>query len=298
MAKFTLAIHGGAFDGKKEYSNQTAFLKDVLSAGHKLLADGAPAIDVVCECVRMMEDSGLYIAGKGAGANSEGQYELDSSVMDGNSGQAGAVASVKTFKNPVLAARKVMEDSPHVLMVSDGAEKFLEDKGLERITDPENYFTPSHPESQMEDCKEEEAVAHGTVGAVALDQDGNLAVATSTGGIVGKLAGRVGDTPIIGAASYADDSVAVSTTGYGEYFMRNIAAYDVAARMKYQGHDLAKSTDAVLDGIKDAGGWGGIISVDRNGDVKLGFRCTGMHRGYVRENGEIRAFSYPEDKNT
>ncbi len=297
MTKFTLAIHGGAFLGEKEYSKQTQFLKDVLHEGHKALYEKKSAFDVVCEAVCMMENSGLYIAGKGAGANSAGEYELDASVMDGKTGQAGAVASLKSYKNPVYAARKVMEDSPHVLMVSDGAEKFLVDKGLERITDPKNYFTPSHPESQMQNRGEGNTV-HGTVGAVALDQNGNLAVATSTGGIVGKLAGRVGDTPIIGAASYADDTVAVSTTGYGEYYIRNVAAYDVSARMKYQGHGLAQSVDAVLDGIKQAGGWGGIISVDRNGDVKLGFRCTGMHRGYVRENGEIRAFSYPEDKNT
>jgi beta-aspartyl-peptidase (threonine type) len=285
--KFTIAIHGGAFNKEKDFSPQTEYLKTVLAESAALLREGGSAMDAATHAVVMMEDSGLFIAGKGSGTNNAGYYELDASVMDGASGQAGAVASLRSFKNPILAARAVMEKSDHVLLVADGAEKFCREQGLEILPDPQSYFKPAHKESQVPKQK-----SHGTVGAIAIDHKGRLAAATSTGGLVGKLEGRVGDSPIIGAATYADENVAVSTTGLGEYFIRSVAAYDVAARCAYGGVSLPESVDQVIARIRGKGGWGGLIALDKDRKVKFGF-THGMHRGYIDETGEIHVASGP-----
>lgn len=288
--KFTLVIHGGAFQDARDYEAHTHALHEVLNAGSKNLAQGQSALAAVTQAVIMMENSGLFIAGKGAGPNSEGDYELDASVMDGKTGKAGAIAAVRAVKNPVLAARAVMEKTPHVLLAGTGAERFMDEAGIERLDDPQSYFTPSHTESQVP----KSASIHGTVGAIALDKDGHLAAATSTGGLVGKKAGRVGDSPIIGAATWADADIAVSTTGFGEYFMRAVAAYDVRALCAYKGETLEAATGKVLDGIKASGGWGGLIALNKKDEIRLDYRCAGMHRGFVRSDGKIHARSHPE----
>lgn len=288
-ADFVLAVHGGAFDDNRDYAAHTAALGTILKSGWQALNDGASALDAVTLAVCAMENTGLFIAGKGAGPNSEGDYELDASIMDGQGSRAGAVAAVKKVKNPVLAARNVMERTPHVLLAGTGADRFIAECGLERVEDPGSYFTPSHTESQVPGDKN-----HGTVGAVALDRKGRLAAATSTGGLVGKRAGRVGDSPIIGAATWADAELAISTTGYGEYFMRAAAAHDIRARCAYLGEPLEVSVRQVLDGIRAAGGWGGIIALNKKGQASLDYRCAGMHRGLVRGGGQIYARSYPD----
>ncbi|MBK9585673.1 MAG: isoaspartyl peptidase/L-asparaginase [Alphaproteobacteria bacterium] len=290
---FVLAVHGGAFMNPRDYSQQTNFIENCLKSGWRDLKGGQSALEAVVQAVVKMEDSALFIAGKGAGPNSEGDYELDASLMEGESGKAGAIAAVRGIKNPIIAARTVMEKTPHVLLAGLGAERFLSEQGLEQVKDPAHYFTPSHTENQVIPPTALSS-SHGTVGAVALDRDGNLAAATSTGGLVGKRAGRVGDSPIIGAATWADRNLAVSTTGYGEYFMRAVAAYDVLARCLYGGKALEVSVSDVLDGIRDAGGWGGLIALNRKGEVCLDYRCAGMHRGFVRHDGAIHARSLPD----
>lgn len=287
--EFVLAIHGGAFQDGRDYACHTQTLETILKSGWESLSAGASALDAVTRAVITMEQSGLFIAGRGAGPNSEGEYELDASIMDGYAARAGAVAAVRGVKSPILAARAVMEKTPHVLLAGTGADRFIAECGLERIEDPASYFTPAHTESQVPEDKN-----HGTVGAVALDKNGNLAAATSTGGLVGKRAGRVGDSPIIGAATWADRDLAVSTTGYGEYFIRAAAAYDIRARCAYLGESLEAATAKVLDGIKTAGGWGGIIALNKKGEIALDYRCAGMHRGYVRADGKIYANSFPD----
>lgn len=292
---FVLAIHGGAFVTARDYTQQVKCLEEILNSGWRGLKGGESAIEAVVKAVVKMEDSALFIAGKGAGPNSEGEYELDASLMEGDSGRAGAVAAVRGIKNPILAARAVMEKTPHVMLAGLGAERFLAEEGLEHIQDPAQYFTPSHKENQVKPPNSVNS-SHGTVGAVALDRDGNLAAATSTGGLVGKKAGRVGDSPIIGAATWADRNLAVSTTGYGEYFIRGVASYDLAARCLYGGKTLEESAAGVLDGIRDAGGWGGLIALNRNGEVSLDYRCAGMHRGFVRRDGAVYAASLPDPR--
>ncbi len=280
---YGLVIHGGAYKTQRDFTAHEAFLGEVLAEGHKALADGATAMDVAVRAVVMMEDSGLYHAGRGTGRNSAGYHELDASLMDGPTGRTGAVASLRTIKNPILAARAVMEQSPHVFMVAEGAENFLKRHGIETV-DPDTYFR----HDMERDGPVIKDTSHGTVGAVVLDMSGRLAAATSTAGIPNKLEGRVGDTPIIGAATFADDQIAVSATGQGEYFIRAIAAYDVAAQCRYGGKTLDAAVDDVLrTKIGGRGGWGGMIAITRDGQVKLGFNATGMLCGYAREDGVI-----------
>lgn len=277
---YTLVIHGGAFQDERDYDAHARALHEILLNGWKNLSQGASALDAATQAVVLMENSGLFIAGKGAGPNSEGVYELDSSIMEGKTGKAGAVAAVRAVKNPILAARAVMERTPHVMLAGLGAEYFIDECGIERLQDPAAYFTPSHKESQVPEDKN-----HGTVGAIALDKDGHLAAATSTGGLVGKRAGRVGDSPIIGAATWADGNIALSTTGFGEYFIRAVAAYDVRARIAYREESLKSAVGGVLDGIKAAGGWGGMIALTRKGEVCADYCCTGMHWGFINADG-------------
>ncbi|ANN78762.1 isoaspartyl peptidase/L-asparaginase family protein [Bordetella flabilis] len=309
-----VAIHGGAgtmsraaISAEQERQYLDA-LNDVLAGAQDVLAQGGSALDAVTEAVRRLEDCPLFNAGHGAVFTSAGTHELDASIMDGATLRSGAIANVNCVRNPVFAARRVMEDSKHVFFVGKGAEDFAREQGLE-IVDPSYFSTPARYEQllrvqrEMPDAavldhdgqamvaKEQPAAApidadrkFGTVGAVALDARGNLAAATSTGGITNKQIGRVGDAPLIGAGCYAaNQTCAVSTTGTGEMFIRMVAAYDVAAQMEYRGVSLEEAANAVIhDRLPRIGGKGGLIAVDAQGRVALPFNTEGMYRGYAR----------------
>lgn len=306
-----LAIHGGAgtitrkdlsAEAEREYRGA---LQSILEKGRDALAGGASALDVVTLAVSMFEDCPLFNAGRGAVYTSAETHELDAAIMDGSTLRTGALSCVHGVKNPIRAARVVMEQSPHVLMTSDGAMDFLRAHGVEFM--PDAYFDTEHRLAQLHQAQAkhpgtaildhdgaaanklcfagsplDEKTKMGTVGAVALDSRGNLAAATSTGGMTNKLPGRVGDTPIVGAGCYADDGVAVSCTGSGEYFIRLVVGHDVAARVRYQGASLKDAARTVLARVGELGGSGGLIAVDRQGNVTLPFISEGMYRGCVR----------------
>lgn len=298
--KYVLVIHGGAGNINPENLPQQKAdefrkaLRHVLITGDSILKSGGSCLDAVEACVRTMEDCPLFNAGKGAVFNAEGMNELDASIMDGKTGKAGAVAWITTIKNPISAARAVMEKSQHVLLAGKGAETFAKEQGLE-IVSPEYFFTQERYDSylkarQKADSLEAIDKKHGTVGCVALDKYGNLAAGTSTGGMMMKKYGRVGDSPIIGAGTYADNNTcAVSATGHGEYFIRNVVAYDISALMKYKGLSLFEAANLVImNKLKDQGGTGGVIAVDRNGNIAMPFNTTGMFRGYVTSEGDLK----------
>lgn len=282
-----IAIHGGA--GTIRKADMTAAraesyrkgLERALLSGYVILEKGGTALDAVTAAVVAMEDSPLFNAGRGAVYNADGHHELDAAVMDGKTLRAGAVACVERIRNPVLAARAVMERTRHVLLAGKGAEHFAEKQGLQ--LESRDYFsTPG----RLAALKRKLEDHHGTVGAVALDRDGNLAAATSTGGYTGKLAGRIGDSPLVGAGTYADNrACAVSGTGLGELFIRALVAYDVAARMRYRGESLAKAARAALANVARFGGDGGLVAVDRRGNVAMPFNSQGMYRACIDRRG-------------
>jgi L-asparaginase / beta-aspartyl-peptidase len=285
--EYVLVIHGGAGNFRssefsaEQYQNYMTILDKVLSHGDSLLKHGASAIDVVTACIMVMEDSPLFNAGKGAVLNNEGKNELDASIMNGLTLAAGAVAGVGRIKNPITAARAVMEDGKHVMLSGKGAEIFAESKNIE-LVDPSYFLTPEIQKRYQEIKKD----GKGTVGAVVLDTYGNLAAGTSTGGMMMKRYGRIGDSPVIGAGTYADNNwCAVSCTGHGEYFIRFVAAYDVVALMNYSGLTVEKASVEVIRKIGEAGGTGGLIAVDKNGNVAMPFNTTSMFRGYVNSKG-------------
>ncbi|WP_456309487.1 isoaspartyl peptidase/L-asparaginase family protein [Serratia proteamaculans] len=303
MAIATIAIHGGAgaiarasMDAEKELLYRQALLQ-IVASGQALLAAGGSALDVVTEAVRQLEECSLFNAGVGSVFTHEGTHELDASVMDGRTREAGAVAGVTRVRNPVLAARTVLENSPHVLFIGQGAESFAASHGLEMVENA--FFSTPERRAQLERAiaTQQTLLDHdgdasgepldpdrkfGTVGAVALDQAGNLAAATSTGGMTNKQVGRVGDSPLPGAGCYASDSVAVSCTGTGEVFMRTLAAYDIAALMAYAGLSLQQASDKVIhENIPALGGSGGLIAIDAAGNVVLPFNSEGMYRAYA-----------------
>ena len=309
----TLVIHGGAGTILKE--NMTpeteaayrAKLSEALEAGYEVLANGGSSLDAVVATIQVMEESPLFNAGKGAVFTHEGKNELDASIMDGGTGMAGAVAGVTNIKSPILAARTVMEKSDHVMMSGRGAEQFAEEMGLE-IVDPE-YFYTDHRYQQLQDALAREAASPGnayiyeypdrkysTVGAIALDSKGNIAAGTSTGGMTNKRYGRIGDSPIIGAGTFADNATCgVSSTGHGEFFIRNIVAYDIAALMKYKGLSVQEAADEVVNRkLVEIGGSGGVVALDRQGNVAMSFNSEGMYRGYIKEKGAPNVFIYKE----
>lgn len=302
MAIATIAIHGGAgaiarasMDADKELLYRQALLQ-IVASGQALLAAGGSALDAVTEAVRQLEECPLFNAGVGSVFTHEGTHELDASVMEGHTRHAGAVAGVTRVRNPVLAARAVLENSPHVLFIGQGAESFAAGHGLEMVEN--SYFSTPERRVQLERAlaTRQTLLDHdgdasgdpldpdrkfGTVGAVALDLAGNLAAATSTGGMTNKQAGRVGDSPLPGAGCFASDRVAVSCTGTGEVFMRTLAAYDICAMMEYGGLTLQQASHRVIDEkIPALGGSGGLIAVDACGNVVLPFNSEGMYRGY------------------
>jgi beta-aspartyl-peptidase (threonine type) len=293
--KWVLVIHGGAGgpakgtltgDQEKRY---LLHLDTALQTGASILSSGGSSLDAVEAVVRYMEDCPLFNAGKGAVLNADGNSELDAAIMDGNSGKAGAVASVKTVKNPISAARKVMETTPHVMLAGVGADIFAKKAGLETVP-PEYFITPERTNS-YEKWKNERK---GTVGAVARDIHGNLAAATSTGGMTGKLPGRVGDTPVIGAGTYANNrTCAVSATGHGEFFIRQVVAYDLSAQMEYTGKPLDMAADELINKkLKSSGGSGGLIAVDSAGNMAMPFNTNAMFRGYIRQDGSRQVMIY------
>jgi beta-aspartyl-peptidase (threonine type) len=285
MRAVAIAIHGGAGVMRDLTTGRQAVYLDALAAaldvGHRVLADGGNSVDAVTAAVVALEDDPLFNAGRGAAYNAAGKHELDASIMDGATLRAGAVAAVSRIKNPVLAARTVMEKSPHVLLAGKGAEQFARQHGISFKT--KSYF---HTTERLAALKRGLKRHHGTVGAVALDRHGNLAAATSTGGYTGKLAGRGGDSPIVGAGTYADNaSCAVSGTGWGEAFIRVALAHEVSARMRHRGETLAQASRAALKAVARIGGDGGLVAVDRRGNIAMPFNSEGMFRACARADG-------------
>ncbi|MDY6924772.1 MAG: isoaspartyl peptidase/L-asparaginase [Pseudomonadota bacterium] len=279
-----LILHGGAGARReRDYTREVAHMREVVEAMKARLDAGAPALDVAVEATAMLEDSGLYVAGRGASPNLAGAYELDASLMDGATRKAGAVAALQGFRNPVVAARAVMDRTPHVMLVGEGASLFALDQGLEPIGDETAWFTRA---GQGEDNHPPGTLSHGTVGCCVLDRDGRLAAATSTAGVFGKMPGRVGDTPIPGAGSWADGRVAVSATGQGEYFIRVAACAQIGWRVE-AGQPLAEAAMAVIDQIGGMGGDGGLIALDRDGTIVAPFNSQGMKRAWLTPGGEI-----------
>ncbi|CAM3121581.1 isoaspartyl peptidase/L-asparaginase family protein [Asticcacaulis taihuensis] len=278
------ALHGGAGAKKgRDYSAEIANMREIAEAARLSLRAGAKALDVVTETVRKLEDSGLYVAGRGASPNQAGHYELDASLMNGADQTCGSVTALQGFANPILVARAVMEKTPHVMLAGDGAALFANEQGFAPIADEADYFTRA---GRFESNHPPGTLAHGTVGCVCLDSHGNLASATSTAGVFGKMAGRVGDTPIIGAGTWADGQTAVSCTGQGEYFMRVNASAQLAFRHA-GGQTLSDSADTVLQQIVDMDGEGGLIALNRNGEVIAPFRSQGMKRAWFSGDSEI-----------
>ena len=283
--KPVIAIHGGAgvLRADKPGAAERRALARALEAGYEALLAGN-ALDAVTAAVAAMEDDPHFNAGRGSCYNAEGEIEMDASIMDGATLRAGAVAAVRLIRNPVLAARAVMDRTRHVLLVGASAERFARKHGVK--LEPARYF---RTERRLRALRRKHERYHGTVGAVALDRDGNLAAATSTGGYTGKMAGRVGDSPIIGAGNYADNrACAVSGTGLGEAFIRTSLAHDVAARMRYGGATLAAATRGALAAIAELGADGGLIAVDRRGNVAMPFNSEGMYRAAVDRAGKKR----------
>lgn len=279
-----LILHGGAGARReRNYDREVVHMREVVEAMKVRLDAGEAALDVAVEAVVMLEDSGLYVAGRGASPNLAGEYELDASLMDGDGRRPGAVAALQGFRNPVRAARAVLDHTPHVMLVGAGAGQFCAAQGLDRIEDPESWFTKA---GKGEDNHPPGVLRHGTVGCCVLDSRGRLAAATSTAGVFGKMPGRVGDTPILAAGTWADDRIAASGTGQGEYFMRVAATAQVSWRVA-MGQSLAEATRGVIDEIGGLGGDGGLIALDRHGNIAQPYNSQGMKRAWLTTGGEI-----------
>jgi isoaspartyl peptidase/L-asparaginase-like protein (Ntn-hydrolase superfamily) len=281
-----LAIHGGAGAlAGHDYAREVAHMRGLIEAGRDRLASGAAALDVVTETVAALEASGLYVAGRGASPNTAGLFELDAALMDGRDRRVGAVAALEGFVAPIRVARAVMERTPHVLLAGRGAAAFAGAEGQEAIGDPEAWFTRvgrrgpanAHP------------LATGTVGCVARDTHGALAAGTSTAGVLGKLWGRVGDSPLPGAGVWADDLVAISCTGAGEMFVRAAAAAQLAFRLRFAGEPLRQAAKAVLEDVRALGGSGGLIAIGADGEVAVPFDTEGMKRAALHADGTINS---------
>lgn len=295
-----LAIHGGAgtiLRSSMTTELQTEYeqgLQDALDAGYKVLQAGGSAVDAVQAAVVSLEDFPLFNAGKGAVFNNAGAHEMDASIMDGSNLKAGASSGTSNVKNPVLLARAIMDNSEHVLLCGKGAEQFAKQQGLAFADDA--YFYNQHRYEQWQQALKEDIISldhndkkFGTVGAVALDKQGNLAAATSTGGMTNKKFGRMGDSPIIGAGTYANNNTcAISCTGHGELFIRTVVAYDISCLMEYKGLSLQEACDIVVhDKLVKIGGEGGLVAIDKHGNICLPFNSEGMYRGYATETERV-----------
>jgi beta-aspartyl-peptidase (threonine type) len=322
QSNITLVIHGGA--GTITRKNMTPekekayreVLNQALQTGYAILKKGGTSMDAVEATIRVMEDSPLFNAGKGAVFTHDGKNEMDAAVMDGKTLKAGSIAGVTTIKNPVSTARKVMDKSEHVMMIGSGAEAFAKKQGME-IVDPSYFYTEARWKALQNAIKEEkpsldhtgdttgsliddkifiEGKKYGTVGCVALDKFGNLAAGTSTGGMTNKRYGRVGDAPIIGAGTYANNTTcAVSATGHGEFFIRSVVGYDISALMEYKGYSVKKAADeVVMKKLVERGGEGGVIALDRKGNFAMPFNSEGMYRGYIKADGSSEVLIYKD----
>ncbi|HMM58106.1 MAG TPA: isoaspartyl peptidase/L-asparaginase [Rudaea sp.] len=302
-----LVIHGGAGVIKKEMDPATqkairAALTTALEHGYAQLTAGKPALDAVTAAITVLEDDPNFNAGKGAVFNHDGKNELDASIMDGATLRAGGVANVHRVKNPILLARAVMEHSPHVLMFGDGAEEFAKTQGIV-LVDPKYFWTEKRWQELQDALKKDAAGQHadaekeghfGTVGAVALDKAGHLAAATSTGGMTDKRFGRVGDSPIIGAGTYANAGCAVSGTGWGEYYLRTVAAHEICMRVTQMHQPLKEAAEYVINKeIPKLGGDGGAIVLGADGEFATPFNTDGMYRGWVDKDGKIHVAIFP-----
>ncbi len=310
--RIVLVVHGGAGTLSKAEltpaleAEYRGALEQALKAGHAVISRGGTSLEAVEAAVVVLEDSPLFNAGKGAVFTHEGRHELDASMMEGATRRAGAVAGVTVVKNPIRAARAVMEQSPHVMMVGPGADEFARQSGLEIV--PNSYFSTERRRKALDEAIAEEKAAKqaglppkpglhapggrpyfGTVGAVALDRAGHLAAATSTGGMTNKRFGRVGDSPVIGAGTFADDrSCAVSCTGHGEFFIRYTVARDIAALVEFKGLPVDQAGEQVINGtLKQVGGEGGAIALDRQGRAAMPFNSEGMYRGTITADGKV-----------
>ena len=304
-AAYAIVIHGGAGTIRRENmtdEQEKAYrkaLNEALDIGEAILREGGSSLDAVTQTIEFMENSPLFNAGKGAVFTNTGRNELDASIREGVDRQAGAIGGVTTVKNPIKLARVVMEHSEHVLLIGEGAEQFAAERGVERI-DPEYFYTERRWNAlQRAKAAAEEGMGwrqppapdnkFGTIGCVALDRQGTIVAGTSTGGMTNKRYHRIGDSPIIGAGTYADNATCgVSCTGHGEFFIRYVAAYDVAARMAYQDLPVQEAADRVIHGkLKEAGGTGGLIALDRYGNVAMPFNTSGMYRGYAKPDERV-----------
>ena len=300
---YGLVIHGGAgyiYEGRYTEEEENAYknkLEEALTLGYEILENSGSSVDAVETVIRVLEDSPLFNAGKGAVLNEEGNVELDASIMSGKDLNAGGVASLKHIKNPITLARFVMEHSPHVLLFGIGAEKFADEFGLQKVEN--SYFKT---EAKIEEYEKSVSInkhdnyKFGTVGCAALDKNGNLAAGTSTGGMAGKKFGRVGDSPIIGSGTYANNKTcALSATGHGEYFIRNVVTHDISALMEYSKYSLKEAADLVInDKLVKQEALGGIIGIDKNGNIITSFNTDGMFRGYVTNKSEPVVKLYKE----
>ncbi len=298
LINYGLVVHGGAgyiYKGrytKEQEEEYKAKLEEALNVGLEILANGGSSVDAVEKVINVLEDSPLFNAGKGAVMTSEKTCELDASIMDGKTINAGAVAGVKRVKNPISLARKVMEVSPHVMLAGRGAEAFAEEMGFE-LVDNSYFYTDKrlkeiermHKEKEQALLNEYNDYKFGTVGCVALDKEGNLAAGTSTGGMANKKFGRIGDSPIIGAGTYANNNTcAVSATGHGEFFIRNVVTHDISALMEYKGWSLKKAANKVImDKLVKQKASGGVIAIDKYGNIAMPFNTKGMFRGYATD---------------
>jgi beta-aspartyl-peptidase (threonine type) len=287
-----------------------ATLEEAIKVGHEILRNGGSSLDAVEKTINIMENSPLFNAGKGAVFTNEGKNELDASIMDGKTLKAGAIAGVTTVKNPINLARAVMEKSEHVMLVREGAEFFAKENGLE-LVNPAYFYTENRYQSLLK-AQEKDRIEldhsggtsfydpfikdnkFGTVGCVALDKNGNLAAGTSTGGMTNKKWGRVGDAPIIGAGTYANNNTcAVSATGWGEFFIRNVVAYDISAIMEYKGLSLEKAAEEVIQKkLTKLGGDGGIVAMDKDGNITVEFNTAGMYRAFIDTKGKLEIGIY------
>lgn len=312
--KYVLVVHGGA--GTITRQNMTpereaqyrSGLEAALLAGYQIIQDGGDALDAVEAAVRILEDDSLFNAGKGAVFTNDGRNELDASIMYGKNRMAGSVAGVTIIKNPITAARAVMEKSEHVMLAGRGAELFAMAQNIDTV--PPSYFRTEprwrglqrslrndslRMQNQTAGITPDPDRKFGTVGCVARDKNGNLAAGTSTGGMNNKKYGRIGDAPIIGAGTFADNNtVAVSCTGWGEFYIRNVVAYDVSALMEYKNMPLSDAASAVIKKVGDAGGNGGLIALDKNGNMAMPFNTEGMYRGAITESGKMEIYFYKD----
>jgi len=312
IENFGIVIHGGAGTmSRKEMTKEMDSmyrnkLEEVIRVGYLILKNGGTSQEAVEKSINLLEDSPLFNAGKGAVLNSNGEIELDASFMNGKTLNAGAIVGVKTIKNPISAAIKVMENSPHVMFFGSGAEEFAMKEGLE-IVDPNYFFTQKRIDElkriKLDEKKssfindELKNIKYGTVGCVALDKKGNLAAGTSTGGMTNKKWNRIGDVPIIGAGNYANNKTcAISATGWGEFFIRNVVAHDISALMEYKGLKISEASKIVInEKVAKLGGDGGVIGIDKNGNIAMEMNTNGMYRAHMNSKGDIVVKIYNDE---